>query len=390
MKGKHFFIENGKEIEIKEFDYEYVRNSLLKEYKPGVNRSYKYTVVVDRTEDELGNPIFDVRTLDLSKIYYNSKSLNIQDLMLDEIILERKVQIRDLPMPKLQKEYMDWKDGKIPLKTAPSTVVAEIPEMPKRVRKEVAIDDPRLRMVSDFMVQNVEEIQHIEEIKVLDWVDNFDMCNHEIALQSQGISEKKIQLAGAIKANSEYLHTVFDKLRVTLEELFPLKPSFMQRMFGNTELVVKEADLNKVLSSLKSAVQFDHTRFEGIKLMFESLNTDIKELQSNIDHGAVACSYQVAVLEDDFEWTLGESRLEKISITNEIMRTSLVGTRNQFMVDYNRMNEIQTVLIPLVVDRLQAQVNQKVDAETEKTIRALAYGAQVERGDEPTQQNDDY
>lgn len=390
MKGKHFFIENGKEIEIKEFDYEYVRNSLLKEYKPGVNRSYKYTVVVDRTEDELGNPIFDVRTLDLSKIYYNSKSLNIQDLMLDEIILERKVQIRDLPMPKLQKEYMDWKDGKIPLKTAPSTVVAEIPEMPKRVRKEVAIDDPRLRLVSDFMVQNVEEIQHIEEIKVLDWVDNFDMCNHEIALQSQGISEKKIQLAGAIKANSEYLHTVFDKLRVTLEELFPLKPSFMQRMFGNTELVVKEADLNKVLSSLKSAVQFDHTRFEGIKLMFESLNTDIKELQSNIDHGSVACSYQVAVLEDDFEWTLGESRLEKISITNEIMRTSLVGTRNQFMVDYNRMNEIQTVLIPLVVDRLQAQVNQKVDAETEKTIRALAYGAQVERGDEPTQQNDDY
>lgn len=390
MKGKHFFIENGKEIEIKEFDYEYVRNSLLKEYKPGVNRSYKYTVVVNRTEDELGNPIFDVRTLDLSKIYYNSKSLNIQDLMLDEIILERKVQIRDLPMPKLQKEYMDWKDGKIPLKTAPSTVVAEIPEMPKRVRKEIAIDDPRLRQISDFMVQNVEDIQHIEEIKVLDWVDNFDLCNHEIALQSQGISEKKIQLAGAIKANSEYLHSVFDKLRVTLEELFPLKPSFMQRMFGKTELVVKEADLNKVLSSLKSAVQFDHTRFEGIKLMFESLNTDIKELQSNIDHGSVACSYQVAVLEDDFEWTLGESRLEKISITNEIMRTSLVSTRNQFMVDYNRMNEIQTVLIPLVVDRLQAQVNQKVDAETEKTIRALAYGAQVERNEEPTQQNDDY
>jgi hypothetical protein len=345
---------------------------------------------VDRTEDELGNPIFDVRTLDLSKIYYNSRKLNILDLMMDEIVLERKVKVMDLEMPPLQKEYQDWKAGKIPKKQAVSTVVAEIPQMPTRVRKEVSLTDPRIGVISKYMVQEIDEIKNVQEVRVLDWIDNFDMCNHELAMQSQSISEKKIKLAGAIQANSEYLHSVFEKLRTTLEELFPLKPSIMKRMFGNTELVVKEADLNKVLSSLKSAVQFDHTRFEGIKIMLAEINDDMDELNINIENGSVACSYQVAVLEDDFEWQLGEQRLEKVAITNQIMQTSLVGTRNQFMVDYNRMNEIQTVLIPLVVDRLQAQVNQKVDAETEKTIRALAYGYQEPASSTTFSKEDDY
>ena len=378
MKGKYFFKENGKEIEIKEFDYEYVRNALLKEYKSSANRKYCYTIVVDRTYDSLGNPVFDVRKLDLNEIYFDTTKLRIQALMLDEIMFDKSLRVKDLPMPALQKEYKDWKDGKIEKKQAVSAEVLNIPVVHKE-RVPVDPNDVRVTMIQQY-ASTPEGIVG-DPVKALDWIVNYDVCNRELAIQSQAISEKKIQLAGAIKANSEYLHSVFDKLRITMEELFPLKPTFMQKLFGGkTELVVKEADLNKVLSALQSAVQFDHTRFEGIKLMFDDINKDIQALQSNITNGTVGCGYQIATVEDKFEWELGEQRLQKVAITTEIMQTSLVGTRQQFMVDFNRMNEVQTILIPLVVDRLQSQVGQSIDADTERTIRVLAYGSS-DKGD---------
>lgn len=376
MKGKYFFKENGKEIEIKEFDYEYVRNALLKEYKSSANRKYCYTIVVDRTYDSLGNPVFDVRKLDLNEIYYDTTRLRILALMLDEIMFDKSLKVKELPMPKLQKEYKDWKDGKLEMKKAVSTEVINIP-LVRRERVPVELDDARIERIKSFSIGPYGIVDSkADPVKALDWIINYDVCNQELAVQSQAISEKKIQLAGAIKANSEYLHTVFDKLRITMEELFPLKQSFVQRMFGSkNDLVVHEADLNKVLSALQSAVQFDHTRFEGIKLMFDNINNDIDVLQQNVQNGTIGCGYQIANEEDKFEWELGEQRLQKVSITTDIMKTSLVATRQQFMVDFNRMNEVQTILIPLVVDRLQSQVNQKIDADTEQTIRILAYGS---------------
>ena len=373
MKGKYFFKENGKEIEIKEFDYEYVRNALLKEYKSSANRKYCYTIVVDRTYDSLGNPVFDVRKLDLNEIYFDTTKLRIQALMLDEIMFDKSLRVKDLPMPALQKEYKDWKEGKTEIKQAASVGVLNIPVV-KKERVPVDPNDVRVSLIQQYA--STPEGIACDPVLALDWIENYDVCNRELAIQSQGISEKKIQLAGAIKANSEYLHTVFDKLRITMEELFPLKPTFMQKIFGGkTDLVVKEADLNKVPSALQSAVQFDHTRFEGIKLMFDDINKDIASLQENIVNGTVGCGYQIANVEDKFEWELGEQRLQKVAITTEIMQSSLVATRQQFMVDFNRMNEVQTILIPLVVDRLQSQVGQSIDTDTERTIRILAYGA---------------
>lgn len=380
MKGKYFFKENGKEIEIKEFDYEYVRNSLLKEYNANANRKYCYTIVVDRSYDALGNPVFDVRKLDLNEIYFDTTRLRIQELMLDEIMFDKKLKVQDLPMPKLQKEYQDWKEGRIQIKKAElAPEVLNIPVLPKRERIVVQEDDERIGDIAVYWVQN-SDVKDINEVLVLDWIDNFDICNHELAVSSQNISEKKIQLATAINANSEYLHGIFDNLRKTLEELFPLKPNLFKRMFGSTDLVVKETDMNKVLSSMKNAVQFDPTRFEGVKVMFDNILEDIEKLQKNIEHGTIACEYQVQRLDDKLEWELGEQRLEKVSITNDIMKASLISSRNSFMIDLNRMNEINTVLIPLVVDRLQNLGSSKIDADTERTIRALAYGASDKKG----------
>ena len=384
MKGRFFFIEDGKEVDIKDLDYEYIRNSLMKEYKPDQSRRYLYTIVVNRSWDTLGNPIFDVRSLDLDKIYYGTTRLRLQQLMLDEILIEKSVKyVEGMPMPALQKEYKDWKEGRIPLKTAPSTVVMNIPTIEKAVRVPVKEDDERVGEIAVYILSETDKPANVNELVVLDWIDNYEVCNEELAIASNAISEKKIELATAIAANSDYLHAVFSRLRMTMEELFPLKPSFMKRLFGgNTDLIVQETDMSKVLSALQTAVQFDHQRFEGIKVMIENIQKDVDNILVNIENGKVACSYQVANIEDKFEWELGEQRLAKVGVTNEILLTSLMSERNKFMVDYNRLKEVKTVLIPLVVDKIQAQLGQKIDEETERVIRVLAYGADAKKDSE--------
>lgn len=394
MKGKYFFVENGKEIEIQEFNYEYYRNSLLRNWDKLKNSNFKFylNLVISKTVLSNGELEFDVRKLPLDEIYYSSRRLRIQKLIMDDIMFDRSLRVQDLPLPKLTREYNEWKEqqeakAKMPL---PAPAV-NVPVYKSAERVEVDKTDARIPDIIQFStaytgLQNFDIQGNV--LQVLDWIVNYDVCNRELAVQSQGISEKKITLSSAINDNSKYLESVFDKLRVTMEELFPLKPSLLKRMFGkNDGLEVKEKDMSKVLSTLQSAVKFDYTRFEGIKTLFDEINTDIETLQKNIDCGQTACQFQVSVLEDKFEWELGAARLEKVGVATDIMLASLISTRQEFMVNFNRMNEVQTILIPLVVDRLQSQVGSKIDAQTEKTIRALAYGASSSPAEEEEKAN---
>ena len=127
MKGKYFFIDNGKEVEIKEFNFNYVLNSLLKQYDRSSNRKYMYTIVVDRTYDSLGNPHFDTRSLSLDEIYFDNRRLKVMDLMKDKIHFSNVRIVPDLPIPPLEKEYRDWKEGKLRPNMA---AVATSPEVP--------------------------------------------------------------------------------------------------------------------------------------------------------------------------------------------------------------------------------------------------------------------
>lgn len=373
MKNKHFFIENGKEVEIKNFDYDYVLNSLAKEYRSDLNRKYMYTIIIDRTYDALGNPVFDVRKLDLNEMYFDTVRLRVLKLMMDDIMLD-KYKHREMPKPAIYQEYEDWVSGKTAKKMAPP-VVANIPEYVRAERVVIEEDDPRIAEVRYF-ASGPDGIAGTP-IKAVDWIQNYELCNHELAVEAQAISQRKIELASAIKDNSEYLETVFKQISTAMETLFPLKPTFIQRIMGNTpEMIPREKDMNAVLATLRNASTFDPKRFEGIKLMFQEINDDMDLMNENIQNGSIACAFQIAKVEDKFEWELGEQRLEKVAVTNGILKASLIADRNKFMVNMNRMQEIQTILIPLVVDRVQNNIGQKLDSETENAVRILAYGYQ--------------
>lgn len=366
MKGKYFFIESGKEIEIQEFDYAYVRNAFLREYDRRANRVYCYTVIVKRTYDSLGNPEYDVRTLDLENIYYDNTRLCILNLMKDDICF-KNIKLADLPMPPLQREFMEWKEGRAkPIAVVPAKV--DIPPPPKRERVLISPGDVRLAEIAEMGDDKLVPME------VLDWAVNLPIRAHEVGANVQKLSERQLDLANVLQQHSDYVGSLMNNLTKVLEELFPLKPTFTQKLFGKTDIKVTNADLPKVLRALNSAVMYDTNKFEGLETLFKEISTDINAIQEDLVQGLGGCKYQIAKIEDPFEFELMQERLQKMAITTDMTEANIVGVSKSFMIDQNRMRDIQTTTIPLIIMRLQASIGKAVDEDTADIIRNLAYG----------------
>ncbi|BAQ02823.1 hypothetical protein [Klebsiella phage K64-1] len=366
MKGKFFFKEKGKEIEIQEFDFEYVLNSLCKEYNRHSNKEYCYTVIVSRTYNSIGEPVFDVRTLNLKEIYYDNVRLCVYDLMMDKIAF-RRPEIKNLPVPALQKEYQEWKEGKVKKSSTP--VVVDIP-FKELKRTEISSNDHR---IPDIMSQfNVDSSK---ALKVLDWIVNLPVCTQEVTIKVQNISTRQLELNDALQQHSEYIHKLMNNLTSALETLFPLKPTFTQKLFGKQPVIkIEQSDLKNVMDTLKKAVQYDTTKFNGIDTMFSSLISDIRAMQDEFGTAENACDFAISTLEDNFEFELMKNRILKMSITNTSSEAALIGFNKKYRIDVDQMVDIQTTTIPWIIMRLQNQVGQTVDSETVDILKNLAYG----------------
>lgn len=369
MKGKYFFIENKQEIEIQEFDYQFVLNSLLKKYDRRVNKKYFYNVIVKRTYDSMGNPEFDVRNLELSKIYYSNTRLNMLDLMKDEIHF-KNIQIRDLPVPPLEREYEAWKEGR--LKPRPDLAVVEVPAPIVLTKTPIDQDDERIADIERWMVfpDTVEK----NSVKVLDWFVNLPVCAQEVGAKIQKISERQLDLNDALHKHSDYVRSLMNNLTNALESLFPLKPSFTQKLFGKADIKVQQADLPKVMKALNDAVKYDTNKFSGLTSLFNEIRTEVREIKDELEYGKIGCEYAIRRLDDAFEYELTLERIMKMSITSAMTEASIVNVSKQYQIDMNRMVDIQTVTIPLIINRLQTQIGKAVDADTAAIIRNLAYG----------------
>lgn len=374
MKGKYFFNDGRQNIEIQEFDYNYVRNSLLKVFDKNVAKKYIFNVIVSRTYDGTGMPIFDVRPLNLNEIFYDSVRLRVLEMMLDDIYFG-KIRIEDLPVPRLQQEYQDFLDGKAkPVVLQNNNPAA--PDIPAPIvfeRKELSENDPRLPAIIN-MKANVE----FQPMLVLDWVENFEVCSQEITVSTQALSEEQIRLVQILKNNSDYIHGVMNNLTTVLEGMFPLKPTFMQRMFGGTKAIeVKQEDLSTILSTLRNAVAVDPHRFSGISEVFKGIQANIGEIKDRVEHGIIGCQYVIATDEDPYEFELRQERLMKIRATTEISEMSLTTIHKKFLSDLSKLKEVQEVVVPLLIVKLQNQASKRVDDETVNIIRGLAYRENV-------------
>ena len=367
MKGKYFFNDGRQNIEIQEFDYKYVRNSLLKVFDRNVKKKYIFNVIVSRTYDSTGMPIFDVRPLDLSEIYFDNTRLCVLGMMLDDIYFGR-ISIEELKAPSLQQEYQDYLEGKAKpvVDNSPSDVPAPI----VYERTEVNENDPRLPAI----IAMQKDQRNFHPMKVLDWIENFEVCSQEITVSIQKSSEEQIRLVQVLKTNSEYIHSVFNNLTSVLESLFPLKPSFTQRLFGyKKDVEVKQEDLGTILSTLRNAVAIDPNRFSGISEVFKGIQSNFSEIKDTVEHGIKGCEYVITTEEDAYEFELRQERLMKIRATTDISEMSLTTINKKFLSDLNKLKEVQEVVVPLLIVKLQNQVSKKVDDETVNIIRNLAY-----------------
>lgn len=374
MKGKYFFIENGKEIEIKEFDYKYVRNAFLKEYDRKANRQYCFTVIVDRTYDPVGDPVFDVRVLDLNDIYFDNTRLRMLEVMIDEISWDNKAttRIQNLPVPPLQKEYQDFLEGKkrkavVTADSSPQLI--EIPPPPPLERVPVLEDDARIQSVE--LMFDGSDIE-VKPMVVLDWVDNFQVANHEVSTQMRAMTEKQIKMVANINTHSQYLQGVMKNVSNVLEDIFPVNPGLFKRMFGNTDFKISAEDLQPSIERLQAAVKIDPRRFAGIKETFDEINTLSTEIKDCLDQGVLGCKFAVATIEESFEFDIREERLMKMGIVANQTRLSMKDAEMNFNISMDSFNEIQTVLIPVIVMRMQASVNNKLDDDTVNMIRKIA------------------
>ncbi|WP_416470090.1 hypothetical protein [Salmonella enterica] len=374
MKGKYFFIENRKEIEIAEFDYKYVRNAFLKEYDRSANRKYCYTVIVSRTYDPTGEPIFDVRVLDLNDIYFDNTRLRMLEVMIDEIGFANKPEdrrIQNLPMPPLQKEYQEYLEGKKrkAVVTEVSNQLIEVPPPPELKRVPVEEDDSRIMAVEAMFSDNDVEVK---PLVVLDWVDNFPIANHEVTVKMRNMTEKQIKMASAISAHSEYLHGVMNNIGSVLEEIFPVNPGFFKKVFGNTDFKIEKKNVDSVIERLTNAVKIDSRRFAGLQTNFDEIKEMASEIKENLEQGVMGCKFAVASIEDAYEFDIREERLMKMGIVANQTRASMMEAEMKFNMDMERFNEIQTVLLPILVIRIQSSANSKLDDDTVKIIRNIA------------------
>lgn len=373
MKGKYFFNDGRHNIEIQEFDYDYVRNSLLKVFDKNVAKKYIFNVIVSRTYDGNGMPIFDVRPLNLNDIFFDSTRLRVLEMMLDDIYFGR-ISIKELPVPRLQQEYQEYLEGR----AKPVVLQNTTPDVPAPLvfeRKELDENDPRLPAIIAMKNENTT----IHPMQVLDWIENFEVCSREITTSIQKSSEEQIRLVQVLKTNSEYIHGVMNNLTSVLEGLFPLKPTFTQRLFGyKKDIEVKQEDLGTILSTLRNAVAIDPHRFSGIGEVFKGIQKNFTEIKDTVEHGITGCQYVITTDEDPYEFELRQERLLKIRATTEISEMSLTTIHKTFLADLNKLKEVQEVVVPLLIVKLQNQVSKKVDDETVNIIRGLAYRENID------------
>jgi len=373
MKGKYFFIENRKEIEIKEFDYKYVRNSFLKEYDRKANRQYCYTVIVDRTYDPSGEPVFDVRVLDLNDIYFDNTRLRMLGVMIDEISWDKNVSrsITNMPMPPLQKEYQEYLEGKkrkAIVVEVDNPKLIELPPAPELVRVPVLENDNRIKSV-EIMFDD-HEIKP-NAMVVLDWVDNFQIASYEATVKMRNMTEMQIKMASNIVTHSDYIHSVMSNVSKVLEEIFPVNPGFLKKMFGSTDFKVDKSNLDEVILRLTQAARVDNNRFSGIQKSFNEIKNLSFEIKNELDQGVLGCKFAIATIEDSFEFEHREERLLKMGLTANLTGLSMIDAEKKFDIKMAKFDEIQTVLLPILIMRIQDSVDSKLDDETVQIIRNI-------------------
>jgi hypothetical protein len=156
-----------------------------------------------------------------------------------------------------------------------------------------------------------------------------------------------------------------------LEEIFPVNPGFLKKMFGSTDFKVDKSNLDEVILRLTQAARVDNNRFSGIQKSFNEIKNLSFEIKNELDQGVLGCKFAIATIEDSFEFEHREERLLKMGLTANLTGLSMMDAQKKFDIKMAKFDEIQTVLLPILIMRIQNSVDSKLDDETVQIIRNI-------------------
>lgn len=365
----YFMIRCGRPLIFDDFDYDYVRNEILKHYDDDTTTYVINDFVIQRPSEKNGNK-WIVDNVDISKVYFDNTRLTVFKMIKDDIHYEvrGKLRIKKMPLPFIFQEYNKY----IRDKKSPSTVMQqeEIVIPPKIEKQRVPVSSSHEKFHSFFQYG----LTNSNTLIMLDWLENYDICMNEISDENMHISSEHIKLSQVLIKHSEYINeSIFQPVMDTLGGFFPEKVGFLGKLFGSSSKYVFDEDqIADIISSLHKSAQCDVNRFSGAETMFKSLLEKIDNLKSRNSLGVLVAKLQLEDNADEnYQLELYKDRLLKINSTLNVTAMSVKASYNQFMGSLNKLNELKDVLIPTIANVLQAQANKRISTDTINTIKDL-------------------
>lgn len=371
QKSKEFFIiENGVNVYLHSFDYEYVRSSLVKILD--VNRlasnqktsssEYTFDVVMNVESTTDGSAVrIDHRTVDLKHIFYMHKRLSVYDKMVNDIIFSNSSnKNKQHVVPRLNSlitlhSNNSLKSGKEELIIS-QTDDSSVPAIKAPTRVEIREDDERISMFDDKS----------KALMILDWVDNFEICNSELTQKVKSSGASQLEIASLVKSSSEIMHKTYLEVKETLNEIFQLERGFFSKMF-KPQIQINVDEVGDIIEKLRETTEKSIINVKSLGTKFNQTLDEMQMIDFILDEGIEACSFAIA-LDDESEsfkvqYDLRKNRLLKAKTSNEISRLQFVSFRDSYDANISKMEEIQQVAIPLLITKI-IQSSGKVDEET--------------------------
>lgn len=368
-KSKEFFIiENGVQIYLHSFDYEYVRSSLVKildvnrlaSNQKTSNSEYTFTVVVDIHHTPDGSAIrIDRRVIDLKHIFYMHKRLSVYDKMVNDIIFSNSTnKNKQYSVPRVNALLTMYDNNALKSGSEQLVVHAEDsnPVISKPKRNEISINDERIKLFDS----------KDKALAILDWLDNFDICNTELTQKVKNSGSSQLEIASLVKSSSEIMQKTYVEVKETLSSIFQLERGFFSKMF-KPQININVEEVGAIIEKLRETTE---TSINNVKSLSEKFDVTLNEMQMIdfiLDEGIEACSFAVGLDEETesykVQFDLRKNRLLKAKTSNEISRLQFVTFRDSYDANVSKMEEIQQVAIPLLITKI-IQSSGKVDEET--------------------------
>lgn len=371
-QSSEFFIigADGSNEYLYSFDYQYVRNSLMKIIDLNVISSdikippgqYVFNVLV-KSEFDANNSIWNLefRKMDLKNVYYVHKRLSVYEKMINDIVFgSNKNRLKNIPVPKVRELYDRYTDGTLIPKDLPTTSETSTVAMVKHVLKprvEISDDDSRL----DYFKELGTELA----LKSVDWIENFEHCNNELSSSIKKNSNDQMALAEIVKNNSRAMQNVYNEVKQTLSEVFKLERGFFSKLF-NPEVKINTNDIPNIVARLQKTSDNGIENIQALKAQFDFVSSNIEDVQKELAVAIRSCKVAGEIIladQIDNEFKIRHNRLAKVKSSNDITQIQFTAFRMNFESNIAKMEEIQLVAIPLLISKIIASSG-KVDEET--------------------------